>query len=218
MSEIRKVLIVDDLPEARALLRDAVNEAFPEAGLYFADSLRAGFDTVTVERFDLALVDLALGDGHGTHLIQHLCENQPDCTAVVASVMGDDENLFRALQAGASGYLLKDQAKDQLVFQLSGIAEGSLPLSPSIARKLMRHFQVPGPCPNAEEACLSPRELEVLGQLAQGIRLVDIADRLAISRHTVGDHVKKIYRKLNISSRAEAALKAQSFGLTGRIP
>lgn len=96
--------------------------------------------------------------------------------------------------------------------------EKSMPLSPSIARKLMRYFHVPRPSTTNEEACLSPRELEVLGQLAQGIRLIDIADRLAISRHTVGDHVKKIYRKLNISSRAEAALKAQSFGLMGRIP
>lgn len=213
MSTMNKILIVDDLPEARGLLANASEKAFPEATIEFADSLRAGRQAAENCQFDLALIDLVLQDGHGTELISNMVHLQPNCTLVVASVMGDDDNLFKALQAGAQGYLLKDLSPDHLIFQLSGIANGSLPLSPSIARKLMKYFQPSPGEPSAGTAALSVREIEVLGYLAKGIRLVDIAKQLGISHHTVGDHVKNIYRKLNINSRAEAAIKAQGFGL-----
>ncbi|EDM83263.1 MULTISPECIES: response regulator transcription factor [unclassified Limnobacter] len=210
---MNKILIVDDLPQARSLLANAAEKAFPETTIELADSLRAGQQAAANCQFDLALIDLLLQDGHGTELISEMSHTQPNCTLVVASVMGDDDNLFKALQAGAQGYLLKDQSQDQLIFQLSGIANGSLPLSPSIARKLMQYFQPNQGEQSASTAVLSVREIEVLGFLAKGIRLVDIAKQLEISHHTVGDHVKNIYRKLNINSRAEAAIKAQGFGL-----
>ena len=127
--------------------------------------------------------------------------------------MGDDDNLFKALQAGAQGYLLKDQSPELLIFQLGGIANGNLPLAPSIARKLMKYFQPRPNRPADGASALSVREMEVLGLLAKGIRLADIGKQLGISHHTAGDHVKNIYKKLNINSRAEAAIKAQGFGL-----
>lgn len=207
------ILIVDDLPAALGLLQKAVVQAFPEARIELAESLRAGLQAIDAAPFGLALIDLILGDGHGTELIRQITEKQPDCMVVVASVMGDDDNLFQALQAGAKGYLLKDQTLEQLVFQLSGVTNGTMPLSPAIARKLMRYFN-PDRAKHAKiQSDLSTRELEVIKLLAKGIRLADIATQLGISHHTVGDHVKNIYRKLNINSRAEAAIKAQGFGL-----
>ena len=132
---------------------------------------------------------------------------------VVASIHDDDEHLFQALQAGAQGYLLKDHPTAWLAQQLQGIARGQPPLSPAIARRLLRHFHA-APAAQPHAACdLSARERDVLGLLAQGVRIADIGIALGISRHTVGDHVKNIYRKLNIGSRAEAALQARDLGL-----
>ena len=210
------VLIVDDLEDARELLTELVNAGFPQAVVTVADSVAAARTAIAGRRFDLALVDLSLGDGLGTEVIALLRQRQPACMAVVASIHDDDERLFAALKVGASGYLLKDQPAELTLRQLQFIADGQPPLSPAVARRLIQHFQGrqhSGPAPMVEEA-LTPREREVLGLLARGFTLTDIARQLEISRYTVGDHVKNLYRKLDISSRAQAALYAQHFGLT----
>jgi DNA-binding NarL/FixJ family response regulator len=247
-----RVLIVDDLPDALDLLEQAVRLAFEAVECVRAEGVATALARIAKDPFDLALVDLHLGDGHGAQVIAALAEHQPGCTAVVASIFDDDDHLFRALQAGAQGYLLKDRAPDWLAGQLRGIAQGQPPLSPAVARRLIRHFQgaaasagaapAPPPAPWAQPlqalsgqggippparlavsatpaSCatpaetLTPREREVLGLLAKGVHIADIARLLGISRHTVGDHVKNLYRKLNISSRAEAALEARGLGL-----
>lgn len=210
------VLIVDDLEDARELLTELVRQGFPTARVTTADSVASAHAAVIGRRFDLALVDLSLGDGIGTEVIALLHRRQPECMTVVASIHDDDERLFAALQAGASGYLLKDQPADLTLRQLQLIADGQPPLSPAVARRLIQHFQKrqqSEPAPVTDEA-LTPREREVLGLLARGFTLTEIARQLEVSRHTVGDHVKNLYRKLDISSRAQAALHAQRFGLT----
>jgi len=209
---MKAVLILDDLADARELLRAAASAAFPGVACVCADCIADARVCVDQGRFDLALIDLSLPDGNGVAVIDLLGRRQPDCTAVVATIHDDDDNLFGALQAGARGYLLKDQPVDWLARQLRGIADGQPPLSPAIARRLMRYFQGPAR-PEQAETPLSEREREVLQLLGKGIRIADIAARLGISRHTAGDHVKSIYRKLNISSRAEAALRARGLGL-----
>ena len=221
---MKQILLVDDLADALAMLQSAVLAAFGPVPCTLARSVRqalAALDSADSEGvcFDLALVDLALGDGSGLEVIAQLAQRQPGCAVVVASIHDGDEHLFQALQAGAQGYLLKDQPSDWLARQLQGIAQGQPPLSPAIARRLLRHFQTPAvvqapETPGVPEvSCLSTREREVLGLLAQGVRIAEIGTALGISRHTVGDHVKNIYRKLNISSRAEAALQARQLGL-----
>ena len=210
---MRQVLIVDDLAEARSMLAEAVLGAFPAARCELAGGVCEAERAIAAASFDLALVDLALGDGNGIRVIARLVEEQPACTAVVATIFDDDDNLFQALQAGAQGYLLKDHPTEWLARQIRGIADGQPPLSPVIARRLLRHFKNGDMLPAAAESELSGREREVLSLLARGIRIADIAQGLGISRHTVGDHVKHIYRKLNISSRAEAALRARRRGL-----
>lgn len=209
---MREVLIVDDLADAREMLAQAVRLAFPEAGLRFAESHATGIEAVGRGRYDLALVDLDLGDGSGIAVIEALAADQPECATAVVTVLGDDDHLFGALRAGAQGYLLKDRPADWLAGQLRGFVDGQPPLSPAIARRLLRHFRAAAG-EYRDEVRLSPRETEVLTLLARGDRLQDIATHLGLSRHTVGDHVKHIYRKLNISSRAEAALRARGLGL-----
>lgn len=213
------ILLVDDLADALAMLQDAISAAFGSVHCTLARSLREALSVIdSGVPFDLALVDLALGDGSGLELIERLAQIQPRCAVVVASIHDDDDHLFQALQAGAQGYLLKDHPTEWLALQLQGIAQGQPPLSPAIARRLLRHFQPPAAAPVPSESApaaieLSSRERDVLGLLAQGVRIADIGVALGISRHTVGDHVKNIYRKLNISSRAEAALQARHLGL-----
>lgn len=211
---MNEILLVDDIPEALEMLAGAVAEAFPKASCTRARGVGEARRAIERRVFDLALVDLAMDDGHGVEVIAQLTQAQPRCAVVVATIYDDDENLFQALQAGAQGYLLKDHPQSWLARQLLGIAQGQPPLSPAIARRLLRHFQrPPATPPQPAQSDLSARERDVLGLLAQGERIADIAARLGISRHTVGDHVKSIYRKLNIGSRAEAALRARGLGL-----
>lgn len=212
---MKNVLLVDDLPDALAIVQAAVQAAFAGAQCTLARGAHEALRCIEAQPFELALVDLQLGDGHGRDVIARLAQHQPGCAIVVSTIHDDDENLFQALQTGAQGYLLKDHPIPWLATQLQGIAQGQPPLSPAIARRLLRHFQAPR-APQVQAPAqegLSQREREVLGLLAQGVRIADIGQALGISRHTVGDHVKAIYRKLGISSRAEAALQARGMGL-----
>ena len=120
-----------------------------------------------------------------------------------------------ALQAGAFGYILKEQARELIIEQLQRISQGEPPLSPSIARRVIAYFAAQNkPQANAlPHVSLTERESEVLLRVAKGFTLPEIGVQLGLSRHTIADYVKQIYRKLNVSSRAEAALEAQRLGL-----
>lgn len=214
---MKVALILEDMPESQELLREIAQTAYPDIRVRFESSIAGALSIITQFQFDLALIDLSLPDGDGVTVVDAMASRFPASMIVVATIFDDDNHLFPALRAGAQGYLLKDQAPEQLVKQLRGISEGHPPLSPAIARRLLDHFHVDSPLRKAEGELeyvqLSPREREVLVHLARGISIVDIGVEIGISRHTVGDHVKNIYRKLNITSRAEAALRAKGMGL-----
>jgi DNA-binding NarL/FixJ family response regulator len=206
---MRQALVVDDVDEARAWLGQALREAFPGievttvAALAEARSLSA--------TFDIALVDLSLLDGSGVDLIAEIKHEAPTTVCIASTLYDDDGHIFPALQAGADGYLLKDLPQAQFSQRLQGIARGEPPLSPAVARRLLSHFNAPPP--SNDTGGLSPREREVLAIIAKGVRLPEAAKMLGISHHTVAGYVKDIYRKLNISSRAEATLEATRLGL-----
>lgn len=220
---MKTALLLEDLPESQVMLSEVAQTAFPGIRVCCVEDIASAMKMLKQFEFDLALIDLSLPDGDGTTVIEAMRARFPDCIIVVATIFDDDDHLFPALRAGAQGYLLKDQLPEQLVIQLLGISEGHPPLSPSIARRLLNHFRVEqesvmsggvaGIQAVVEGALLTPREREVLAQLARGISITNIGTVMSISRHTVGDHVKNIYRKLNITSRAEAALQAKSMGL-----
>lgn len=205
-------LIVEDVPEARDLLRDVVAKAFPGSAVQEAADVASAIQMLGFVKPELALVDMSLPDGSGLQVIEALGARHPDCVIVVATIFDDDAHLFPALQAGAQGYLLKSEPVEKLIAQLHGIGTGQPPLSAAIARRLLGFFQGRD---TPQEETLTPREQDVLRLLARGIRINAIAEALGISRHTAGDHVKNIYRKLNISSRAEAAVKAARMGMIG---
>lgn len=189
--------------------------------------------------FKLILVDLELPDGNGMEFLAELA-GKP-AVKIVTTLYSDDDHLFPALQCGADGYLLKEDRFEVLVEELQRIVRGQPPLSPAIARRLLSHFR-PGtsgdtgpmglnsgfgaltssagpstrgvaldPLPEWER--LTPRENEVLTYLSKGFTIKEIANLMGIKWFTVNDHIKSIYKKLNVSSRAEAAVLASKQGL-----
>lgn len=187
--------------------------------------------------FKLILVDLELPDGNGMELLSDL--NQYPATKIVTTLYSDDDHLFPALQCGADGYLLKEDRFEVLVEELQKIVRGQPPLSPAIARRLLTHFRrgsgtasgpnsAPMPLVSAflssrpmamgrgaplDHERLTPRESEVLTYLSKGFTIKEIASLMGIKWFTVNDHIKSIYKKLNVSSRAEAAVLASKQGL-----
>ncbi len=190
--------------------------------------------------FKLVLVDLELPDGSGLELLSALA--QYPATKVVTTLYSDDDHLFPALRRGADGYLLKEDRFEVLVEELQKIVRGQPPLSPAIARRLLTHFRhdegdehapmggglltsaaSASPSSSAhrpvairqvpEHERLTPRESEVLTYLSKGFTIKEIANLMGIKWFTVNDHIKSIYKKLNVSSRAEAAVLASKQGL-----
>jgi DNA-binding NarL/FixJ family response regulator len=216
---MKTILLLEDLPEIRAWLRKLVLQVFPDSQISESARVSDALALVTAVKFDLALVDLGLPDGSGVDVVTKLRDVQPDTQSVVVTIHDDDEHLFPALQAGAFGYILKEQARELITEQLQRISQGEPPLSPSIARRVMAYFTAKAkPTVNTTliNVSLTDRESEVLLRVAKGYTLPEIGVQLGLSRHTIADYVKQIYRKLNVSSRAEAALEAQRLGLFGR--
>lgn len=210
MSLYTRALVVDDLAASRDWLTRSLLLAFPGIRVDAAGSL-ADARPLQTPTPPLALIDLGLPDGSGLRLIETL--HPLGCCCIVATVFDDDAHLFPALHAGAAGYVLKDQGQDQLAAMLRGITDGQPALSPSIARRLLRHFQPVASAPPS--AALTARETEVLRLVAKGLTVADVARLLALSPHTVSGYLKDIYRKLSVNSRAEAALEAARRGLIG---
>jgi hypothetical protein len=215
---MKNILLLEDLPEIRIWLKSLVLEVFPNATITECSRIHDALHQVQAQCFDLALCDLGLPDGDGTDVVARLHELQPEVLSVVVTIHDDDEHLFPALQAGAYGYILKEQPRELITEQLQRMAQGEPPLSPSIARKVIKYFAcMPKPVTDTlPEVSLTERESEVLLRVAKGYTLPEIGVQLSLSRHTIADYVKQIYRKLNVSSRAEAALEAQRLGLFRR--
>lgn len=216
---MKQILLLEDLPEIRAWLKTLALQVFPQARISESARVHDALELVKTVRFDAALIDLGLPDGSGVKVVEALHESQPDAQSVVVTIHDDDEHLFPALQAGAFGYLLKEQSREQLAEQLHRISQGEPPLSPSIARRVINYFTAQAKLKAQEAVPLMPhvqltdRENDVLLRVAKGFTLPEIGQQLNLSRHTIADYVKQIYRKLNVSSRAEAALEAQRLGL-----
>ena len=213
---MKNILLLEDLPEIRVWLRKLVLQVFPAAQISESARVHDALSLVSAVKFDLALIDLGLPDGSGVDVVTKLRDVQPEAQSVVVTIHDDDEHLFPALQAGAFGYILKEQPRELITEQLQRISQGEPPLSPSIARRVMAYFSAkakPTVNTNLINVSLTDRESEVLLRVAKGYTLPEIGVQLGLSRHTIADYVKQIYRKLNVSSRAEAALEAQRLGL-----
>ncbi|MEB0110899.1 DNA-binding NarL/FixJ family response regulator [Variovorax sp. GrIS 2.14] len=216
-----RVLIVEDEPEftrrfSTAVLSDS------ELGLVAAvSSGAAGIAMLDLERPDVLLVDLGLPDISGVEVIRHAALRHPQCDVLVITMFGDDDHVVASIEAGASGYLLKDASAERIATSIRELHAGGAPISPGIARRVLARFRlavkpiaVTGPDePATPTSPLSARETELLRLTAKGLTFENIGELLGISPHTVVAHVKKIYRKLAVHSRGEAVYEASQMGL-----
>ena len=218
---MKTILLLEDLPEIRAWLKTLVMQVFPDGQISEAARVHDALELVSAHQVRPGAVRPGPARRLGRRLSSRSCaRHRPRCQSVVVTIHDDDEHLFPALQAGAFGYILKEQPRELIIEQLQRISQGEPPLSPSIARRVIAYFaaqtkpQQPICLPHVS---LTERENEVLLRVAKGFTLPEIGVQLGLSRHTIADYVKQIYRKLNVSSRAEAALEAQRLGLFQQV-
>jgi len=158
----------------------------------------------------VALVDIQLPGLSGIECARRLCERDPGLLVLMVTVHEDATRLFESLRAGAAGYILKRDPPGAIVRAIFDAVAGGAPMSPSIARKVIQHFHIlrPAPAPPLNgEGHLSPRERRIVELLATGYAYKEIADRLDLSIETVKTHLKRVYRKLRVTSAAAAVAK-----------
>ena len=219
-----RVLIVEDEPEFMHRFSSAVLRE-PSFSLVAAVSTGAAAKVMLdLERPDVLLVDLGLPDMGGVEVIAHAVRQHPQCDVLVVTMFGDDGHVVAAIEAGATGYLLKDAFEERIVSSIHELRSGGSPISPGIARRVLMRFRLAVKSPPASEPLLSEsesespspltaRETELLRLTAKGFTFETIGQVMEISPHTVVAHVKKIYRKLAVHSRSEAVYEASQLGL-----
>ena len=161
---------------------------------------------------DIIILDLGLPGMPGSDAIQIFKSVQPDLEIIIFTAMDEDEQVFAALKAGATGYILKDAQPLEILNAIQELRAGGAPMSFSIARKMLREFQNDSRDNESKASAQSPlsgRETEILELLYQGNSPKDIAERLGISLHTVNTHIKNIYKKLHVNSCTQAIYEAR---------
>jgi DNA-binding NarL/FixJ family response regulator len=208
------VVVVDDDPAFRDLASRAIEASGDLQLLATAADLAGGFRLLEAAPADVLLVDLGLPDGSGIDLIHAARIVWRDCDIMVATVFGDEAHVIAAIEAGATGYLLKDTRQDKLADEIRSLRAGGSPISPLIARQLLARF-TPQRTALAVNglSILSKREEAVLDLVTKGFSQSDVADQLAVSPHTVRTFVRRIYVKLGVKTKSEAILAARRLGI-----
>jgi len=194
------VSVVEDDPLHRELLCTTLQRT-PGICLFDAfGSAEEALDGLPRRPPDVVVTDINLPGLSGVDLVARLSDALADTQFLMLTFYQDGDTLFRALQAGAMGYLLKPVKPEELVAAVQDVCCGGAPMSGVIARQLVRSFQKP----SRPEFNLSPRETEVLGLLVDGLLYKEIADQLGVSQSAVRHHIEHIYKKLHVRSRSEA--------------
>jgi DNA-binding NarL/FixJ family response regulator len=200
------VSIVEDSDKFRETLARVLNRAegfrcishYPNA----EDALKA----LPQDKPDVVLMDINLPGMNGVECVRQLKQAIPTIQVMMLTVYEDTENIFNALTAGATGYMLKRTSRDELLDAIREVHRGGSPMTTHIARKVVQSFQRAAPAAAPTEM-LSPREQEVLDCLAQGFLYKEIAEKLSISYETVHTYIRRIYEKLQVRTRTEAVAK-----------
>jgi DNA-binding NarL/FixJ family response regulator len=215
-----KVSIVEDDHKAREILVDWINRA---EGFQCVSNHPSGEDALARmpdHKPQVVLMDINLTGINGAESVRRLKPLLPDSQFVMLTVYEDSDHIIQALQAGASGYLLKHTQRAELMSALREVHEGGSPMTANIARKVVRAFHQPSTPAGGVTADLSNRENEVLQLLAQGYLYKEIADALKIGVPTVNTYIRRIYEKLHVRSRSQAVAKLTNaaFGDPARPP
>lgn len=216
---IQRILLIEDQPEAQAVMAALVEQVFPLASWHWARNLAEAVQ-VGAQDWNLVLVDLRLPDGNGLDWVRRFrgpASPRRHDWVVVSTLYDDDDFVVDALQAGVDGYLLKGDGVAVLADTLLRLLRGEPPISSSVARKVLGLFRgqrvQPAAAPAPDEPALTDKEEQVLRLIGSGLSIKQAAEQLHLSPHTVHSHIKSIYSKLGIRSRAEAATAAGRRGL-----
>jgi DNA-binding NarL/FixJ family response regulator len=224
LRELTRVVLADDHP----LFREGVASLLERSGdAVLVGEAATGEEAVRLADEllpDIVLMDLKMPGMGGTEATRRIVGRNPHIGVIVLTMFEDDESVFAALKAGARGYVLKDADRGMLLEAIRAVARGEALLGPSVAGRVLEQFaqaspHVPvssGPASSVRPGSfdgLTPRELEVLGLIARGLRNREIAGRLVISERTVGNHISNIFSKLQVADRAQAIVRARQAGL-----
>ena len=211
------VLVVEDDPLMRQRLSRVLGEiGYTQEAVTFSVNLAEARAHVRNQPVAMVLVDLGLPDGNGIELIQELRALDPALWILVISAWSTEEAILGALRAGATGYVLKERDDLEVSLSIRSVLRGGAPIDPFIARRILTLLPtVPPhkPADASETEALSARESEILEWVSRGLSNREIAEQLTISRYTVECHIKRIYRKLAVSSRTRAVSTARQRGL-----
>lgn len=208
-----RLVIIEDDPYLLERLSIALDE---EAGISVAGAFGTAREALTSLGQlspDVMLVDLGLPDLSGVELIRRVRYSMPDVEILAHTVFDDKDTVFSAIRAGASGYILKGTRLGSLVEALHEVREGGAPMTPAIARKVVREFRDGGPSVDEDDDLLTPREKAVLKEIEAGMTYKQTASKLNISSHTVNVHIRNIYQKLQAKDRKEALRSARRKGI-----
>ncbi len=175
-----------------------------------ANTATLGKALVDAQGYDVLLCDLGLPDGDGIDLIRHSARTSPDADILVITFFAEQRKVVDCIRAGARGYLLKDMDAATCVQSIRDIRAGGSPISPVIARYLLLHIR---PDNIGSDTVLSAREHEILNLMARGFSKRECGAMLNLSINTISTHVKNVYRKLEVNSRAEAVFEASHQGM-----
>lgn len=227
MSEPISIVLVEDDPQTRDYLSGLI-ESSPRLKLLASfDTGNAALQFLTLQGCDVLLVDLGLPDRSGLDVIRYAADCHENCDIMVITVFGDESHVLRSIEAGATGYLIKESSAAELLQHIETLRAGGSPISPVIARQLLTKMrpapagQPPAPpsapagqgADVAQSRKLSEQEIRVLNYIAKGFSVSEIGELMELSPHTVSTYVKRIYRKLSVSSKTEAVFEGSILGL-----
>jgi DNA-binding NarL/FixJ family response regulator len=224
--EATRVMLVDD----HRMFREGVASLLARADdIVLIGEAATGEEAIRLAETllpDIVLMDVKMPGMGGIEATRAIVARSPHIGVIMLTMFEDDESVFAALKAGARGYVLKDADRGALVRAIRAVAQGDALLGPSIARRVIEQFSAPTPPAPAPATAphiapelfgeLTPRELEVLRLIAQGLRNRDIAERLVISEKTVQNHISNIFAKLQVNDRSQAIVRALQGGLVDR--
>ena len=200
------ISIVEDNDQLRGTLARVLNRAEGFQCISQFASAEDALKALPQEKPNVVLMDINLPGMNGVECVRQLKQFCPATQVLMLTVYEDTENIFNALAAGATGYMLKRTPREELLQAIRDVLKGGSPMTTHIARKVVQSFQRPLAATQSTED-LSPREREVLDCLAQGFLYKEIAEKLGISYETVHTYIRRIYEKLQVRTRTEAVAK-----------
>lgn len=207
-----RIIIVEDDPVTLGRIEHSLVGLEDMTVVGTATNVAQSHPLIAAGGYDVLLCDLGLPDGNGIDVIRASSIANPEADIIVITVFAEQVKVLNSIKAGARGYLLKDENLEGCAVRIREVRAGGSPISPIIARQLLRQL-APATASDEPEVALTPRETEVLNMLARGFSYGEIADILHLSAQTIATHVKNLYRKLEVRSRSEAVFEASSRGI-----